>query len=303
MRFGVTGVTGLVGRHVAEKLLVTGHDVVGLSRHPPSVAQGSRSNQQAIEWVTGSLEDPDIGERFVSRCDSIVHAGLQRSGPSFVDEVEDPASYFDVNVTGTLRLLEAAASQCTGRFVFVSSGAVHQRLVDRDRIDETHPLWPASLYGAYKASVETLVHAYGHSGKLACCSLRPTAIYGVADPIERSRWFDLIKQVALGREVNISKGSKCVHAADVAHAIILLLTTATDVSGQTYNCTDRLISEFEVAKIAKHFSSSNSVIGGSEKKSSRTMSTQKIQQLGMKFGGDALLKQTVKGLVDHVLAS
>ena len=85
-----------------------------------------------------------------------------------------------------------------------------------------------------------MVHAYGFGGKLSVCTLRPTAIYGVADPVEESKWYELIKDVAAGNAVEPIGGSKAVHVADVARAIRILLETDQPIAGETYNCSDRM---------------------------------------------------------------
>ena len=83
---------------------------------------------------------------------------------------------------------------------------------------------PDTLYGACKASVETLVHHYGKSQKIIAATLRPTAIYGRADPLEESKWYELVRRVAAGQDVAVNGGAKSVHAADVAKSVMLLLT-------------------------------------------------------------------------------
>ena len=56
------------------------------------------------------------------------------------------------------------------------------------------------------------------------CALRPTGIYGIARPVESSKWFDLIQAVVQGQVVKCRRGGKEVHAADVARAVEILLT-------------------------------------------------------------------------------
>ena len=65
------------------------------------------------------------------------------------------------NVCGTLQLIDAARAAGVRRFVFISTCAVHERILDDRPLDETHPLWPASHYGAHKAAIEKFVHSYG----------------------------------------------------------------------------------------------------------------------------------------------
>lgn len=214
-----------------------------------------------------------------------------------MDVQADAVEYFRINVLGSLHLLEAAVAAKAARFIFVSSGAVHQRVLDDRPLDETHPLLPGSLYGAYKASVETLVHHYAWNGNIAACSLRPTSIYGVDDPPQQSKWFQLVHDVAAGQRVDVTGGSKAVHAADVARAILILAKTGEAVGGETFNCTDRMISNREVAEIAHRISQSDAELVGPRKSAKHQIDTTKLERLGMEFGGTDRLESTVRTLL------
>ena len=132
---------------------------------------------------------------------------------------------------------------------------MHDKILDDRPLDETHPLWPFSHYGADKAVLEAFVHSYGFGHGFPICALRPTGIYGLAHPARTSKWFDLVAAVARGEDVQCRRGGKEVHAADVARAAALLLR-AEAVAGEAYNCYDRYISEFEVAGLARELTGS-----------------------------------------------
>ncbi|KAA1260583.1 dTDP-glucose 4,6-dehydratase [Rubripirellula obstinata] len=292
MKIGITGATGFLGKHATHRLLGQGHQVAAWCRDIDAI-----KTDDSIQWIQGRLGDDRATQALVKDCDAIVHAGLYQPGSSFVGGEGDPVAYLETNIIGSLKLLEAAFQHGVDRFIFVSTGAVHDRVAEDRPLDEKHPLWPSSFYGAYKASVETLVHTYGFSGMLSCCTLRPTSIYGAAEPIEDSKWYDMISDVAAGKDVQATGGSKSVHVSDVAAAIDLLLQTDQPVRGETFNCTDRMISHFEVAQIAKAVSGSSSVISGQPKEAKRTMDTSKIEALGMKFGGTAILESTIRQIL------
>jgi nucleoside-diphosphate-sugar epimerase len=183
-----------------------------------------------------------------------------------------------------------------GRFVFISTCAVHDEILDDRPLDETHPLWPKSHYGAHKAAIEAFVHSFGKGQGYAICALRPTGIYGLAHPPSQSRWFELVHSVCQGADVECKRGGKEVHAADVARATEILLG-AQGTSGQAYNCYDRYISEYEVATIAKRLAGSRSRIEGAPTAPRNQIQTGKLAALGMRFGGLPLLEQTIRGLV------
>ncbi|TWU57407.1 NAD-dependent epimerase/dehydratase family protein [Rubripirellula reticaptiva] len=295
MKIGLTGATGFLGQAFVKRVVAEGHTVIAWRRDSNSQLDAASSG---VTWINGRLGDQDAAIELAERSDVIVHAGLDRSSDGFMDWPADPSAYFQTNVIGSLQLIEAATSHSVRRFVFVSSGAVHEKIAINYPLDETHPLWPGSIYGAYKASVETLIHAYGHSQRLSCCSVRPTAIYGAADPVADSKWFSLVQAIIAGRSVDVSGGSKSVHVDDVVDTIRLLLETDQRIDGETYNCCDRMISEHEVAMIAKRLSKSESVISGSEKVAKNKIDTSKIQKLGFTFGGTSKLEATIRTLID-----
>src|SRR5690606_21035002 len=99
-----------------------------------------------------------------------------------------------------------------------------------------------------------------------------------------------------GEDVHCTTGGKEVHAADVAQAAEILLS-APNIAGEAFNCYDRYVSAFEVAVLAKELSGSRSVITGERTTAKNRIVTAKLRNLGMQFGGEPLLKQTVRDLV------
>ncbi|TWT70899.1 NAD-dependent epimerase/dehydratase family protein [Crateriforma conspicua] len=294
MKIALTGGSGFLGRYVIRHLVdELGHQVVALTRRDDPAP-----DRQGLHWMQGDLADPASLDRLTDGADAVVHAGLMRGGDSFMDHPDDPVGYFDTNVLGTLRLLQSSTDRGINRLVFVSSGAVHQHVVQGLALDEDHPHRPGSFYGAAKASAEDLVHAYGLSGRLAAATVRPPTIYGVDDPISDSRWYALVKDLVDGKEVAATGGGKCVHAADVAKAIGLVLTAPqSKVAGQTFNCCDRFFSEVEVAQCVQSLGHTSARFTGPAKSAGHPMATEKIRSLGMEFGGTDLLRQTIKQLV------
>lgn len=301
MKIAVTGATGFLGRYLVDTLLTAGHQVVGWTRRPSS-DERVRS-REGLLWVRGELGRAEDAVELVRDVDAVVHSGFSRTGKSFLDLGKEPLRDWHLNATGSLQLLDAAASAGVQRFTFISSGAVHDTVLADRPLDETHPLLPSTFYGACKASVESLVHHYGASGNMIACTLRPTSIYGLADPPRQSRWFHLVQDVFSGRSVRATGGSKTVHASDVAKAVLLLLQQDESIAGETFNCCDAMISEYKVATIAQELCGRQVEIHGPEKQAKHNIQTAKLESLGMKFGGATLLRKTIAQLVDAIKTS
>src|SRR5207302_2675752 len=170
--------------------------------------------------------------------DAVVHAAVEWQGPRNRGSGSHGGAdvFFGVNLTGSLQLFQAAFEAGVPRFVFISTCAVHEVILDDRPLDEAHPLWPTSHYGAHKAAMEAFVHSYGLGQGWPVCALRPTGIYGLAHPPAASRWFDLVGRVLRGEPVVSPKGGKEIHAADVARAAELLLTAdPRAIAGQSFN--------------------------------------------------------------------
>jgi nucleoside-diphosphate-sugar epimerase len=298
MKIAVTGATGFVGRELVTQLVDAGHQTNCWIRKGSDLGPLSHLTEPDVTWIPGELADGESAETLVRGCDAVVHAGLWRSTMSFQSNAMDLVEYARVNLLGTLELIQAAIAANVQRFVFVSTCAVHDHILDDRPLDEAHPLWPNSHYGAHKAALEKFVHSYGLGEGFPICAIRPTGIYGVARPVSKSKWFDLIRNVASGKPVKVDRGGKEVHVADVAKAIQLLLS-AEGIAGQAYSCYDRYISEFDVATIAKELSGSNGEIVGEQKKPKHEIDSSKIKALGMEFGGDQRLRETITQLLEE----
>jgi nucleoside-diphosphate-sugar epimerase len=300
MKVAVTGATGFLGRYVVRHLASSGHRLRCWHR-PGSDRGGFEHAAEALEWLPGELGDADAARRLVSGVDGVVHAAVQWEGPRTRGRAShgDPDVFLGVNLSGSLQLFQAAFAAGVPRFVFVSSCAVHEVILGDRPLDEAHPLWPTSPYGAHKAALEAFVHSYGLGQGWPVCALRPTGIYGLAQPPQASRWYDLVGRVLRGEPVATAKGGKEVHAADVARAVGLLLGAARgDVAGQAFNCCDRYVAEQDVARIAKELTGSASEVADLNRGPRNQIATGKLRGLGLTFGGKALLRRTVAELVE-----
>ena len=288
MRIAVTGATGFLGRYLVRQLAEAGHQLRCWHR-PGSDRGGFDEQADAIEWLPGSLGDPAAVRELIRGAGAVVHAAVQWEGPRNRGAGHHGAAdvFLGVNLTGSLQLFQAAFEAGVSRFVYLSTCAVHEVILGDRPLDEAHPLWPTSHYGAHKAALEAFVHSYG-----------------LAHPPQDSRWYDLVGRVLRGEQVESARGGKEVHALDVARAVELLLRAdAQRVAGQSFNCYDLYVSEEQVARIAKELTGSASAISDLNRGPKHQIDTAKIHALGMTFGGEALLRRTVQELIDAHRAS
>jgi len=179
----LTGGAGFIGSHVAERLLARGDRVVVLDNfndfYDPALKRRNAAalEKAGAEVVTGDIRDRDrVRELFErGRFDALVHlAALAGVRPS----VEDPLAYADVNVQGTLILLEELRKRPQTRFVFASSSSVYganERVPFREDDDIHHPVSP---YAATKRAGELLCYTHHHLYGIPTSCLRFFTVYG-----------------------------------------------------------------------------------------------------------------------------
>jgi nucleoside-diphosphate-sugar epimerase len=300
MRIAITGATGFFGRYLVRRLAATGHELRCWHR-ADSDRSGLEDCAGAIEWLPGELDNAGAVQKLVKGVAAVVHAGLARpTGTGFTASAQsDVLAFAESNVLGSLQLFQSAYEAGVPRFVFISTCAVHDVILDDRPLDEAHPLWPRSHYGAHKAALEAFVHSYGFGAGWPICALRPTGIYGLAHPPSASRWYDLVGKVLRGEAIQTARGGKEVHAADVARATELLLNAnASAITGQAFNCYDLYVAEQHIAGIAKELTGSRSAIADLNRGPKHQIDTRKLRALGMMFSGEELLRRTVAELVE-----
>lgn len=182
MRVLLTGIAGFIGSHFAERLLASGHDVVGLDNfdafYPRSLKEKNLSAiRDRARVIEGDLLDVELVERTVSEVkpDVVVHlAALAGVRPS----INEPARYQSVNVVGTTHLVEAMVKNDVGRLVFASSSSVYGDNTEVPYLESHRVDLPASPYASSKRACELLLRTYHRVHGLSSCSLRFFTVYG-----------------------------------------------------------------------------------------------------------------------------
>lgn len=184
MKVLVTGGAGFIGSHLVDSLLYDNHDVVVIDNfdlfYPRSIKQSNISAH--VQHENYLLFEADICDRDrifdiigKEKPDVVVHlaakAGVRPS-------VANPLSYVEVNINGTVNLLDASIKFGVKKFIFASSSSVYG-LNEKVPFAEADPiLHQASPYGATKASGEALCRSYSNCYQLPIVALRFFTVYG-----------------------------------------------------------------------------------------------------------------------------
>jgi UDP-glucuronate 4-epimerase len=175
----VTGAAGFIGSHVAEALLARGDEVVGLDNFDPFYDRAVKErNLETLRRAPGfRFVEADIARHALplDHVAVIVHLAAR---PGVRPSLEDPGAYSETNVTGTVRVLEAARRAGIARIVFGSSSSVYGNRTPAPFAETAPAVWPISPYAASKRAGELMAEAFAelYGQQIAC--LRFFTVYG-----------------------------------------------------------------------------------------------------------------------------
>jgi nucleoside-diphosphate-sugar epimerase len=218
----ITGASGFTGGRLAATLASEGHQVRALVRPGSKVEHLSHPN---IEIVPGQLtERPDVNAA-AQGCDRIFHiAAVFRTAGH-------PDSYYhDVNVGGTMNVLEAARRAGCERVVHCSTGGVHGH-IEEPPANESYRFKPDDVYQRSKVAGENAVQSAIRQGQRAVI-FRPGAIYGEGD----LRLLKLFRSIARKRFLMIGPGTPRLHLVHVDDLVagIRLCGTSDAALGEVF---------------------------------------------------------------------
>lgn len=182
MRVLVTGSAGHLGEALMLSLPAHGHDPVGLDILPSPHTHH-----------VGSITDRALVREALAGCDAVIHAATLHK-PHVATHSRQ--AFVDVNISGTLALLDEAAAAGVSRFVFTSTTSAFGRSLRPGPddpavwIDETVPSVPKNIYGATKTAAEDLCRLAHHLHGLPCVVLRTSRFFPEDDddPATRARY-------------------------------------------------------------------------------------------------------------------
>jgi UDP-glucuronate 4-epimerase len=232
-RILVTGAAGFVASHVSAMLLARGDEVVGIDNFDPYYPASRKWNNIAevrggpgggrFTLVQADVRDRDHMARILGTgFDAVAHlaalAGVRAS-------VERPHDYVDVNVGGTLSVLDAARRASVRNVVVVSTSSVYGNasppFVEDDPADR-----PLAPYAASKRAAELLCHTYHHVHGLSCTVVRLFTAYGPRNRPDMMA-YKVLDSIFTGREIPLFGGGEMLrdwtYVEDVARGIVAAL--------------------------------------------------------------------------------
>jgi UDP-glucose 4-epimerase len=173
MRILVTGGAGFIGSHLVDRLIEEGHQVAVVD----DLSTGKKKNINAkAEFYKLDILSPKVERVFQKeRPEALFHFAAQMDVRR---SVKDPIFDGQVNILGTVNLLEQGVKVGTKRVIFASSGGAIYGEQERFPADEAHPTHPVSPYGISKLAAEHYLYYYGRTYGLQWTSLRFGNVFG-----------------------------------------------------------------------------------------------------------------------------
>ena len=183
MNILVTGGAGFIGSNLCEKLLSLGHDVTCLDNfddyYPPEIKRDNIAGMQENErfnLIEGNILDENLLKNIIvnGSVDYIFHQAAQ---PGVRISVIDPIKPLEVNIRGTMNILNAAKEGSVKKVINASSSSVYGK-THYLPYDEKHPIEPISPYGVSKIAAEHYCSVYNDLYGLKTTSMRYFTVYG-----------------------------------------------------------------------------------------------------------------------------
>lgn len=202
----ITGAGGFIGSHLTEALVKKGCRVRAMVRYNSRNSWGHLDSlpaevKKSIEVLPGDVQDPFLCEKAVEGSDYVFHLAALIGIPY---SYQAPVSYVDVNIKGTVNLLQAGLKAKCKKFIHTSTSEVYGTALYVP-IDEKHPLQGQSPYSASKIGADKMTESYGLAFGMPVVTVRPFNTFG---PRQSARAIipTVISQLAAGYST-ISLGS------------------------------------------------------------------------------------------------
>lgn len=178
----ITGAAGFIGSHLSESLLSKGNTVIGIDNFDPFYDRALKEENLALlqpnerfQFIEGDIQNPETYSAIKQKVNGVVHiaakAGVQPS-------LKAPKDYVDVNIQGTLQVLEWMRKNGVKNLAFASSSSVYGDDAELPFDEEAVMDHPISPYAFTKRSCELLNYNYHHLYDLSIVNLRLFTVFG-----------------------------------------------------------------------------------------------------------------------------
>jgi UDP-glucose 4-epimerase len=215
----ITGGAGLIGSHIADRLVTEGfQEIVVLD----NLTRGRRQNLEPaiasgrVTIVEGDIRDPDLVLRTMEGIDIVFHEAAIR----ITHCAENPRLAHDVLATGTFNVLEAAVAAKVKRVVSASSASIYGQAEDFPTSERHHGYGNRTIYGATKSYSEGLLRSFYEMYGLNYVALRYFNVYG-----PRMDAFGLYTEVMIRWMERLAKGEPCLILGDGAQTMDFVFVT------------------------------------------------------------------------------
>ena len=232
MTYLVTGGAGFVGSHVAEALLKRGERAVIIDNfndyYDPAIKRRNAarlSHYDKCIIIEGDIRDEDLIHRLFSEHD-VSHVAHLAAMAGVRESVQQARLYMDVNVTGTLNLLEASKATNIAQFVLASTSSVYGKTKILPFIETDSADRPLAAYPASKRAAELLAHTYHNLVDMQVTALRFFNVYGPAGRPDMMPW-RLMEATRTGEEIKLFNGGEIhrdwTYIADTVRGVLAAL--------------------------------------------------------------------------------
>ena len=262
----VTGGAGFIGSHLVEELVKRGEQVRVLDNFSTGKRENLSDLQEKIELVEGDIRSYHIVREVVQGVDFVLHQGAL---PSVPRSINDPITTNEVNVGGTLNILDAARDAGVERVVYASSSSVYGANKALPKREDMIPQ-PISPYAVAKLTGEKYCHVFSRTYGLETVALRYFNVFGPRqDP--QSQYSAVIPRFVVGmmegQELTIhgdgTQSRDFTYVSNVVEAN-LLAVHAEGVSGEAFNlaCGASMSLNEVVEKIAQTLDCEGNIVYG-----------------------------------------
>lgn len=208
MTYLVTGGAGFIGSHVAEALLNRGDRAIVIDNfndyYDPAIKRRNATRLSDCDncvIIEGDIRDAALVDQLFAE-HSITHVAHLAAMAGVRESVEQTRLYLEVNITGTLNLLEASKAADIQQFVLASTSSVYGKtkvlpFVETDKADR-----PLAAYPASKRAAELLAHTYHNLAAMPVTALRFFNVYGPAGRPDMMPW-RLMEATQTGDEIKL----------------------------------------------------------------------------------------------------